>query len=170
MAFMNFKGFFYARNDLKLFKIEKVSELDGTFYRDYILVCAKDELNLENEIFFYKSIQKDLFRENDEILISNWDKKIILFRNFTRKTNNFKEAVFYQFVLLVFLFIASAFFATLASINEFSAVDLMLFMLCLLLLVMALINFSLLQRQIQILAKSGKENIREFLRQKMQKK
>ncbi|EOI6069236.1 hypothetical protein ACMU0V_001465, partial [Campylobacter jejuni] len=26
MAFMNFSGFFYARNDLRLFKIEKKNE------------------------------------------------------------------------------------------------------------------------------------------------
>ncbi len=31
MAFMNFSGFFYARNDLRLFKIEKKNELKSFF-------------------------------------------------------------------------------------------------------------------------------------------
>ena len=169
MAFMNFKGFFYARNDLRLLKIEKVSQLDGAFYKDYTLVCVKDELNTKSEIFSYKSFKKDLFKENDEILISNWNEKIILFRNLTQKTHNFKEALLYQFILLGFLLLASAFFALLTSINEFSAVDLFFFMLCLVLLIMAFINFSLLQKQIRILTRFDKESIREFLKQRLKR-
>ncbi|MDC7793052.1 hypothetical protein PQR76_03320, partial [Campylobacter coli] len=37
MAFMSFSGFFYARNDLRLFKIEKKSEIKSFFYKDYTL-------------------------------------------------------------------------------------------------------------------------------------
>ncbi|MGM9164901.1 hypothetical protein ACTFGB_06340, partial [Campylobacter jejuni] len=54
MAFMNFSGFFYARNDLRLFKIEKKNELKSFFYKDYTLSSYKDDLNLNNEIFFYQ--------------------------------------------------------------------------------------------------------------------
>ncbi len=167
MVFTNFKGFFYARNELRLFRIEKVNELDSTLYRDYTLVCAKDEFNFQNELLTYKSIKKGFFKENDEILVSNLDKKLVLVKNFTQKTDNFKEALAYQFVLLGFLFFATVFFAVLSGINEFSAVDLIFFMLCLLLLVMALINFSLLRKQIQILNRLDKERVREFLKQKL---
>ncbi len=41
MAFMNFSGFFYARNDLRLFKIEKKNELKSFFYKDYTLSSYK---------------------------------------------------------------------------------------------------------------------------------
>ncbi len=62
MAFMNFSGFFYARNDLRLFKIEKKNELKSFFYKDYTLSSYKDDLNLNNEIFFYQSLKEGLFR------------------------------------------------------------------------------------------------------------
>ncbi|MEE6530731.1 hypothetical protein VWM68_10035, partial [Campylobacter coli] len=44
--------------------------------------------------------------------------------------------------------IASVFFASLAAINEFGAVDLVFLMICLLLLVMGIINLGLLFKQI----------------------
>ncbi|EAI9576514.1 hypothetical protein C3250_04465 [Campylobacter coli] len=169
MAFMNFSGFFYARNDLRLFKIEKKSEIKSFFYKDYTLASFKDELNLNNEIFFYQSLKENLFKENDEILISNLGKKIILFRNFTQNSDNFAEAKLKQVLLLIFLFLASVFFASLAAINEFGAVDLVFLMICLLLLVMGIINLGLLFKQIRILKSFSKEEMKEFLTQRMKK-
>lgn len=104
MAFMNFSGFFYARNDLRLFKIEKKNELKSFFYKDYTLSSYKDALNLNNEIFFYQSLKEGLFKENDEILVSNLGKKIILFRNFTQNCDNFNEAKLKQILLLFFYY------------------------------------------------------------------
>ncbi|MDK2071731.1 hypothetical protein [Campylobacter coli] len=169
MAFMSFSGFFYARNDLRLFKIEKKSEIKSFFYKDYTLAGFKDELNLNNEIFFYQSLKENLFKENDEILISNLGKKIILFRNFTQNSDNFAEAKLKQVLLLIFLFLASVFFASLAAINEFGAVDLVFLMICLLLLVMGIINLGLLFKQIRILKSFSKEEMKEFLTQRMKK-
>ncbi|EAI2024743.1 hypothetical protein EJ732_05005, partial [Campylobacter coli] len=162
-------GFFYARNDLRLFKIEKKSEIKSFFYKDYTLASFKDELNLNNEIFFYQSLKENLFKENDEILISNLGKKIILFRNFTQNSDNFAEAKLKQVLLLIFLFLASVFFASLAAINEFGAVDLVFLMICLLLLVMGIINLGLLFKQIRILKSFSKEEMKEFLTQRMKK-
>ncbi len=67
MAFMSVSGFFYARNDIRLFKIEKKSEIKSFFYKEYTLASFKDELNLNNEIFFYKSLKVNICKENDDI-------------------------------------------------------------------------------------------------------
>ncbi|EAI2953992.1 hypothetical protein E2880_08725, partial [Campylobacter coli] len=74
-----------------------------------------------------------------------------------------------QVLLLIFLFLASVFFASLAAINEFSAVDLVFLMICLLLLVMGIINLGLLFKQIRILKSFSKEEMKEFLTQRMKK-
>ncbi|EAM0661534.1 hypothetical protein D3062_08095, partial [Campylobacter coli] len=71
--------------------------------------------------------------------------------------------------LLIFLFLASVFFASLAAINEFGAVDLVFLMICLLLLVMGIINLGLLFKQIRILKIFSKEEMKEFLTQRMKK-
>ncbi|ECQ3522883.1 hypothetical protein G7618_001511, partial [Campylobacter coli] len=68
-----------------------------------------------------------------------------------------------------FLFLASIFFASLAAINEFGAVDLVFLMICLLLLVMGIINLGLLFKQIRILKSFSKEEMKEFLTQRMKK-
>ncbi|EAH8133256.1 hypothetical protein DIE33_08925, partial [Campylobacter coli] len=72
-------------------------------------------------------------------------------------------------LLLIFLFLASIFFASLAAINEFGAVDLVFLMICLLLLVMGIINLGLLFKQIRILKSFSKEEMKEFLTQRMKK-
>ncbi|EAK5840997.1 hypothetical protein E5B74_07650, partial [Campylobacter coli] len=74
-----------------------------------------------------------------------------------------------QVLLLIFLFLASVFFASLAAINEFGAVDLVFLMICLLLLVMGIINLGLLFKQIRILKIFSKEEMKEFLTQRMKK-
>ncbi|EGX8957946.1 hypothetical protein JHI48_001049, partial [Campylobacter coli] len=63
----------------------------------------------------------------------------------------------------------SVFFASLAAINEFGAVDLVFLMICLLLLVMGIINLGLLFKQIRILKIFSKEEMKEFLTQRMKK-
>ncbi|EAI2844321.1 hypothetical protein GUU52_08125, partial [Campylobacter coli] len=82
---------------------------------------------------------------------------------------NFAEAKLKQVLLLIFLFLASVFFASLAAINEFGAVDLVFLMICLLLLVMGIINLGLLFKQIRILKSFSKEEMKEFLTQRMKK-
>ncbi|ECR3462906.1 hypothetical protein F1Q36_06640, partial [Campylobacter coli] len=82
---------------------------------------------------------------------------------------NFAEAKLKQVLLLIFLFLASVFFASLAAINEFGAVDLVFLMICLLLLVMGIINLGLLFKQIRILKSFNKEEMKEFLTQRMKK-
>ncbi|EAI9623411.1 hypothetical protein C3302_09585, partial [Campylobacter coli] len=79
------------------------------------------------------------------------------------------EAKLKQVLLLIFLFLASVFFASLAAINEFGAVDLVFLMICLLLLVMGIINLGLLFKQIRILKSFNKEEMKEFLTQRMKK-
>ncbi|HEB7552931.1 TPA: hypothetical protein RZH74_001636, partial [Campylobacter coli] len=90
-------------------------------------------------------------------------------RNFTQNSDNFAEAKLKQILLLIFLFLASVFFASLAAINEFGAVDLVFLMICLLLLVMGIINLGLLFKQIRILKSFSKEEMKEFLTQRMKK-
>ncbi|ECZ1579588.1 hypothetical protein F7V08_09570, partial [Campylobacter coli] len=89
--------------------------------------------------------------------------------NFTQNSDNFAEAKLKQVLLLIFLFLASVFFASLAAINEFGAVDLVFLMICLLLLVMGIINLGLLFKQIRILKSFNKEEMKEFLTQRMKK-
>ncbi|EAH8788972.1 hypothetical protein EWV11_07780, partial [Campylobacter jejuni] len=72
-------------------------------------------------------------------------------------------------LLLFFLFLASVFFASLAAINEFGAIDLVFLMICLLLLVMGIINLGLLFKQIRILKSFSKKEMKEFLTQRMKK-
>ncbi|EAI5197720.1 TPA: hypothetical protein SBX06_001311, partial [Campylobacter coli] len=88
---------------------------------------------------------------------------------FTQNSDNFAEAKLKQVLLLIFLFLASIFFASLAAINEFGAVDLVFLMICLLLLVMGIINLGLLFKQIRILKSFSKEEMKEFLTQRMKK-
>ncbi|EDO9581230.1 hypothetical protein GYL81_000546, partial [Campylobacter coli] len=88
---------------------------------------------------------------------------------FTQNSDNFAEAKLKQVLLLIFLFLASVFFASLAAINEFGAVDLVFLMICLLLLVMGIINLGLLFKQIRILKIFSKEEMKEFLTQRMKK-
>ncbi|EKC5435042.1 hypothetical protein OP267_000870, partial [Campylobacter coli] len=90
-------------------------------------------------------------------------------RNFTQNSDNFAEAKLKQVLLLIFLFLASVFFASLAAINEFGAVDLVFLMICLLLLVMGIINLGLLFKQIRILKSFSKEEMKGFLTQRMKK-
>ncbi|EHB9887877.1 hypothetical protein QWN43_001259, partial [Campylobacter coli] len=87
----------------------------------------------------------------------------------TQNSDNFAEAKLKQVLLLIFLFLASIFFASLAAINEFGAVDLVFLMICLLLLVMGIINLGLLFKQIRILKSFSKEEMKEFLTQRMKK-
>ncbi|EAK5364798.1 hypothetical protein CNN70_09790, partial [Campylobacter coli] len=87
----------------------------------------------------------------------------------TQNSDNFAEAKLKQVLLLIFLFLASVFFASLAAINEFGAVDLVFLMICLLLLVMGIINLGLLFKQIRILKSFNKEEMKEFLTQRMKK-
>ncbi|EAL4507758.1 hypothetical protein DOC87_07115, partial [Campylobacter coli] len=84
-------------------------------------------------------------------------------------SDNFAEAKLKQVLLLIFLFLASVFFASLAAINEFGAVDLVFLMICLLLLVMGIINLGSLFKQIRILKSFSKEEMKEFLTQRMKK-
>ncbi|ECR2281421.1 hypothetical protein F0N01_08315, partial [Campylobacter coli] len=84
-------------------------------------------------------------------------------------SDNFAEAKLKQVLLLIFLFLASVFFASLAAINKFGAVDLVFLMICLLLLVMGIINLGLLFKQIRILKSFSKEEMKEFLTQRMKK-
>nr|EAL6526686.1 hypothetical protein [Campylobacter coli] len=84
-------------------------------------------------------------------------------------SDNFAEAKLKQVLLLIFLFLASVFFASLAAINEFGAVDLVFLMICLLLLAMGIINLGLLFKQIRILKSFSKEEMKEFLTQRMKK-
>ncbi|EIK8239275.1 hypothetical protein LKS78_001723, partial [Campylobacter coli] len=86
-----------------------------------------------------------------------------------QNSDNFAEAKLKQVLLLIFLFLASVFFASLAAINEFGAVDLVFLMICLLLLVMGIINLGLLFKQIRILKIFSKEEMKEFLTQRMKK-
>ncbi|EAL8767931.1 hypothetical protein KX284_001728, partial [Campylobacter coli] len=86
-----------------------------------------------------------------------------------QNSDNFAEAKLKQVLLLIFLFLASIFFASLAAINEFGAVDLVFLMICLLLLVMGIINLGLLFKQIRILKSFSKEEMKEFLTQRMKK-
>ncbi|HBD2706551.1 TPA: hypothetical protein KIL24_001603, partial [Campylobacter jejuni] len=51
----------------------------------------------------------------------------------------------------------------------FGAIDLVFLMICLLLLVMGVINLGLLFKQIRILKSFSKEEMKEFLSQRMKK-
>lgn len=162
MAFMNFNEIFSSKNRLHFFTIEKKNELKLTFISDYTL-AVKNEYSLKKEVFSYKSLQENLFEENDEILAFLRGRKIILFKNFTQNTNNFKTSLLSQYTLLGFLFIATLFFLF-VILNAFSFLDLLFLLACLMLFSVSFINFSVLIKQIRILKDLDKDKVRKLFK------
>lgn len=162
MAFMNFNEIFSSKNRLHFFTIEKKNELKLTFISDYTL-AVKNEYSLKKEVFSYKSLQENLFEENDEILAFLRGRKIILFKNFTQNTNNFKTSLLSQYTLLGFLFIATLFFLF-VILNAFSFLDLLFLLACLMLFSVSFINFSVLIKQIRLLKDLDKDKVRKLFK------
>lgn len=158
MAFMSFNAFLYARNDLNFLEIKDLKTTKSGKYSIY-------EFKKLDMIFTYQSIQAGLLNENDEVAISNQKQKIILLKNFTQNTNNFKEANIRHLLLVLILICASACFGTLCVINGFLNIDITLLMVFSLLLVLSLINYGLLRKQIRILEHLSKEELLNFLNQ-----
>ena len=188
MAFTSFEPFLYARNDLRFVVLDEVSSKKSGKYYIYEL-CAKNSAqnsptenernsaqNLplkmsensqnSNEIckekFTYTALNSELFAQNDELVITILGCKIILFRNFTRLTDNFKEAKLRHTIFSLLFFCASAVFGAFCVKNGFLAVDMAFFMLFLLGFIISLINYALLKRQIAILSTLEKQDFIDY--------
>lgn len=166
MGFMNFDSFFYAKNDLHFLTLSKIIQNKKIHYH-YELYPIKDELNSHNQSFYYEDKKPFLFQENDEILLCNLGKKIILFKNYTQNFDNFKVAKMKHFFLVGFLLLMSVLFAYFFKINDFGILYLLLLCCSLVLLVLSLINLGLLFKQIRILKSLSKEEVKKFLLSKM---
>ncbi|MCX2682576.1 hypothetical protein OQH60_02455 [Campylobacter sp. MIT 21-1685] len=158
---MNFKNILYPKDRVHFFTIKRKNVLKLLFINDYTLASQSQS----EEIFSYKSLEEDLFQENDEILALSHGKKIILFKNFTQNTNNFKSFLLSQFILLMFLFVASLFFLFVV-LNSFSFFDLFFLLVCLMLFSISFINLSILIKHICLLKKFDKEKAKNLRNEK----
>lgn len=156
MAFMSFEPFLYIKNDLEAFRIKDLELKQGGKYSTYKLKRSPKE-DLQQKELCYTSIIKNLFHENDEIALAKLDSKIIIFRNFTQNKNNFKEALSRHLLFVLLLFCASCVFGVFSFMNNFLAIDLAFFSLFFLGFILSLINLVLLQKQINILKNTNKE-------------
>lgn len=159
MAFMSFEPFLYARNDLRFFTLDLLELKKSGKYTHYKL---KTYTKSKEESFFYTAVGENLFNKGDELVIAVLKNKIILFKNFTHNSNNFKEATFRHVLFTLMLFCMSAVFGAFCVKNGFLAVDIAFFMLFSLGFVSLLINFFLLKKQIRILSTVGKEELKDF--------
>lgn len=156
MASMSFEPFLYARSDLRFFTLDLLEVKKSGKYRHYKLQAQN------KESFSYTALSEDLFAKGDELVIATLKNKIILFKNFTRHLNNFKEATLRHMIFMLMLFCMSAIFGGFCVKNGFLAVDIAFFMLFSLGFVSTLINFVLLKKQIRILSTISKEELKEF--------
>lgn len=155
MAFMSFEPFLYARCDLRFLCLDEVNvKKSGKYTLCELSASAKGE----KESFFCTAVGEKSFEKGDELVITTLKNKVILFRNFTKNLNNFKEAKLRHIVFSLLLFCASAVFGVFCVKNGFLGVDIAFFMLFLLGFVISLINFGLLKKQIRILSTLSKED------------
>ena len=159
MAFMSFEPFLYARSDLRFFTLDEMSAKKSGKYTLYEL---KTMTKGKQESFCYTAVGDKLFDKGDELVITILKNKIMLFRNFTKNSNNFKEATLRHSVFTLMLFCMSAIFGGFCGKNGFLGVDIAFFMLFLLAFVSALINFGLLKKQIRILNSTSKDEFKHY--------
>ena len=120
MEFLSLNNFLNHKNTFLRAKISKCEETNYR-YSNYKLV-------LNNENLEYKSIERNILSTNDEIACFKRDGKIILFRNLSKNTNNFKEAKIRVSLLFMICFCAFLCFLFLYFYNNFMFID--LFFLC----------------------------------------
>ena len=157
MAFMSFEPFLYARSDLRFFTLDEFGVKKSGKYQLYELK------NDKQEHFCYTAVSEGLFEKGDELVITNLNNKIILFKNFTKNSNNFKEASLRHTIFTLMIFCMSAIFGGFCVKNGFLGVDIAFFMLFLLAFVSALINFFLLKKQIRILSYTSKDEFKDYI-------
>lgn len=160
MAFMSFEPFLYARCDLRFLQLDEFDTKKSGKYTLYEL-CASAKG--EKESFFCTAVGEKSFEKGDELVITTLKNKVILFRNFTKNSNNFKEASLRHSVFALMLFCMSAIFGGFCVKNGFLGVDIAFFMLFLLGFVISLINFGLLKKQIRILSTLSKEEFKDYV-------
>ena len=114
------------------------------------------------EKFSYTALNDGLFGRHDELVITILKRKIILFRNFTRNLDNFKEAKLRHIVFSLLFFCASSVFGAFCVKNGFQSVDIAFFMLFFLGFIMACINYALLKKQIAILSTLEKQDFIDY--------
>lgn len=160
MAFMSFEPFLYARSDLRYFELNELSAKKSGKYTLYELqTMTKDK----KECFYYTAVSEGVFEKGDELVITNLNNKIILFKNFTQNADNFKEATLRHKIFMLMLFCMSAIFGVFCVKNGFLGIDIAFFMLFFLGFVSSLINFALLKKQIRILNTTSKDEFKDFV-------
>lgn len=150
MVFTSFEPFLYARTDLRFLRLKKVGVKKGGKYCHYELCGEK------NELFKHTAVSENLFSENDEIVLTNLRDKIILFKNFSKNLDNFKEAKLRHIVFTLLFFVATCVFTAFCVMNDFAIIDISFFALFFVGFIAALINFNLLRKQIKILSTLSK--------------
>lgn len=160
MAFMSFEAFLYARTNLHFLRLDELSQEKRGKYHKYTL---GGEFKGKKLNFKCTALGKNLFDKNDEIILTNLKDNIILFRNFSKNLDNFKEAKLRHIVFTLLLFCASSVFMAFCFINNFQIIDISFFALFFIGFIGALINYKLLIKQIKILQSKSKDEIIEFL-------
>lgn len=156
MSFFSLEPFFMAKNSLEFLSVQAL------FKRKSVKYCTYRFEN-ENKKFEYIGVLDNLFCENDEVIVASRDNKIILFKNFTQNTDNFKEAFLRALLFMIMLFSACAVFLYFCIAHSFAGIDLGFFVLFFLGFVLSLNNFLKIKKQISILAASSKKEIQDFL-------
>ncbi|NDJ27308.1 MULTISPECIES: hypothetical protein [unclassified Campylobacter] len=156
MAFMSFEPFFVAQNELIFFHIKELQKKKTSKYCLYKLKDERDELE-------YIGVLDELFKQNDELILAKRRNKIILFKNFTQNTDNFKEANLRSLLFLILCFVASAVFLVFCFMNDFQMIDIGFFVIFSLAFILSLNNFLKIIKQISMLKMTKKEEIQNFI-------
>lgn len=156
---MSFEPFLYARSDLRFLTLDEMSAKKSGKYTLYELQTMTKG---KKESFYYTAISDKLFEKGDELVITILKNKIMLFKNFTKNSNNFKEATLRHSIFALMLFCMSAIFGVFCVKNGFLGVDIAFFALFFLAFVSTLINFGLLKKQIRILSTLSKEEFKDY--------
>ncbi|WP_197051042.1 hypothetical protein [Campylobacter sp. MIT 97-5078] len=156
MAFMSFEPFFVARNELIFFHVKELQKKKTSKYCIYKLKDDRKELE-------YIGVLDELFKQNDELILAKRMNKIILFKNFTQNTDNFKEASLRSLLFLILCFVASAVFLVFCFMNDFQMIDIFFFAVFTLAFILSLNNFLKITKQSSMLKALKKEEIQAFI-------
>lgn len=159
MSLNSFEPFLSARNSLEFFRIASLTKRKTSKYCIYKLKENQESQELE-----YIGVMDNLFGENDELIIARRDRKIVLFKNFTQNTDNFKEAFLRIMLFVILFFVASAVFAVFCVMNSFMVIDIAFFVVFFVGFVASLINFLKINKQIKILSQANKAELQNFLK------
>ncbi|TQR34472.1 hypothetical protein DMB92_00465 [Campylobacter sp. MIT 99-7217] len=153
---MSFDPFFMDKFYVKFARVEKLRCSEKRGFCFYTLFANFKQKEHE---FSYISRLQGVFSDQDELLILAKRGKILLFRNFTKGLDNFKEVIQKQLINALLPLLAMLCFAFLCFKNGFLVIDISLFCLFCLLFILSGFRLFMLKKQVQILSNLSKEEL-----------